>query len=102
MTPEERQAITGLFDRMRDFGALQKDREAEALINQCVRTFPNVSYMLVQSTLTQELALEAANYRLQELEERARILEEELQRPSGFGSFLGGLFAGRSTPDGRK
>ena len=102
MTPEEQQAITGLFDRMRDFSAPEKDREAEALINQCVRTFPDASYMLVQSTLTQEHALEAGNYRLQELEERARILEEKLQRPSGSGSFLGRMFAGRSTPDGRK
>lgn len=51
--------------------------------------------MLVQSTLIQEQALEAANTRLQETEERMRVLEEELQRrPSVSGSFLGGLFGG--------
>ena len=33
MTPEERQLIAGLFDRMRSYGAPDKDREAEALIS---------------------------------------------------------------------
>ena len=56
--------------------------------------------MLVQSTLIQEQALETANARLQEAEERVLELEEELQRRrSGSGSFLGGLFGGRGTTD---
>lgn len=42
MTPQERQLITGLFDRMRGFGAPEKDTEAEALINQSVRALPDV------------------------------------------------------------
>lgn len=100
MTPQERQLITGLFDRVRGFGGPKKDREAEALINQSVRAIPDAAYMLVQSTLIQEQALEAANTRLQETEQRMRELEEELQRrPSGSGSFLGGLFGGRGTAD---
>ena len=72
MTPEERQLITGLFDRMRSYGAPEKDREAEALINQSVRANPDATYMLVQSVLVQEQALEAANNRVLELEEQLR------------------------------
>jgi len=100
MTPEERQLIESLFDRLRSFGRPEKDKQAEALISQSVRAIPDVPYMLVQSTLIQEQVLEAANTRLQEAEERVRGLEEELQRrPSGSGSFLGGLFGGRGTTD---
>ena len=37
MTPQERELITGLFERMRGFGAPAKDSEAEILINHSVR-----------------------------------------------------------------
>ena len=96
MTPDERQLITGLFDRMRAFALPQKDREAEALINQAVRAMPDAPYMLVQSVLVQEQALEAANARVQELEARVRDLEQGAQPQQGGGSFLGGLFGGHA------
>jgi hypothetical protein len=51
VTPEEQQLISDLFDRMRSFGVTVKDREAEVLINQSVRSFPDAPYMLVQSAL---------------------------------------------------
>ena len=54
MTPEERQLIADLFDRMRQYGSPEKDRDAEALINQQVRAIPDATYMLVQSVLVQE------------------------------------------------
>jgi hypothetical protein len=98
MTPEERQLITSLFDRHRRFGRPDKDGEAEALINQSVRTVPDAPYMLVQTTLIQEQALEAAHMRVEELEGQLRDLEEERQKASSSsGSFLGGLFGGRPT-----
>lgn len=97
MTPEERQLISDLFDRMRSFGVPVKDREAEVLINQSVRSFPDAPYMLVQSALVQEQALEQAHARIQDLEENLRALEEKQGRASsGAGSFLGGLFGGRA------
>lgn len=99
MTPDERQLITGLFDRMRAFALAQKDREAEALINQAVRAQPDAPYMLVQSVLVQEQALEAANARIQDLEERVRDLEQGTQPQQGGGSFLGGLFGSGTRPD---
>lgn len=99
MTPEERQLISGLFDRMRSFGVPVKDREAEVLINQSVRSFPDAPYMLVQSALVQEQALEQTHARIQNLEENLRALEEKQGRASsGAGSFLGGLFGGGRAP----
>lgn len=95
MTPEERQMITGLFDRMRSYGTPQKDREAEAVINEGVRSTPDAGYMLVQSVLVQEHALKEAGNRIEDLEEQVRNLRNAGQeRTPESGSFLGGLFGG--------
>ncbi len=75
MNSEERNMISGLFDRMRSFGAPEKDRDAEALIAQSVRAMPDAPYMLVQSVLVQEHALQQAGQRIEELEARVAQLE---------------------------
>jgi hypothetical protein len=100
MTPDERQLISGLFDRMRSNGTVEKDREAESLINQAVRQTPDAAYLLVQSVLAQEHYLQQAASRIEDLEARMRELEDDVaqrQAPAqstGGGSFLGGLFGG--------
>jgi uncharacterized protein len=95
MTPEERQMITGLFDRMRSYGTPQKDREAETVINDGVRSTPDAAYMLVQSVLVQEHALQEAGNRIKDLEEQVSTLRNAGQeRAPESGSFLGGLFGG--------
>ena len=95
MTPEERQLVTGLFDRMRNFGNPEKDRDAEALISERVRAMPDAPYMLVQSVLVQEQALQQAEARIRDLEDQVRDMESSQSRaPASGGSFLGGLFGG--------
>jgi hypothetical protein len=95
MTPEERQLITGLFDRMRSYGSPEKDREAETIINQSMRAMPDAPYILVQSVLVQEHALQEAGNRIRELEEQVQSLQGAGQaRAPGSGSFLGGSPAG--------
>lgn len=103
MTPEERQLITGLFDRMRSYGAPEKDREAETLITQSLRANPDAPYMLVQSVLVQEQALHAANDRVQELEDQLRATQgAEQPRGARSGSFLGGgIWGGRRGEEAR-
>ena len=102
MNTDERQLITSLFERMRNYGAPDKDREAEALINQQLRANPEASYMLVQSVLVQEQTLEAANNRVLELEEQLRGVEEgDRSRSSRSGSFLGGFWGGRRSEEAR-
>ena len=95
MTPDERQMITGLFDRMRSYGTPEKDREAETVITEAVRSTPDAAYMLVQSVLVQEHALQEAGNRIKGLEEQVRSLQGAGQaRAPESGSFLGGLFGG--------
>lgn len=96
MNSDERQLITDLFDRMAGHGLAEKDAQAAALISERVRAMPDAPYMLVQSVLVQEMALQQADERIRALE--AQVSEMEQQRvpaaSSGGGSFLGGLFGG--------
>src|SRR5262245_7998465 len=102
MNADERQLITQLFERMRNYGAPEKDREAEALINQSVRANPDAIYMLVQSVLVQEQALEAANARLRDLEEQLRSMEGGDRSRSGrSGGFLSGYWGSRAAEEPR-
>lgn len=97
MTPDERQLITDLFERMRGYGTPEKDRDADQLINQQVRANPDAAYMLVQSVLVQEQALQAANDRVLELEEQLRGMEQP--RSARSGSFLGSVWGNNSRRD---
>lgn len=100
MTPDEHQLISGLFERMRALGPVDKDRDAESLIMQSVLGTPDAAYKLVQSVLVQESALDEAARRIEQLEQRIQQLESGAQqaRPSS-GGFLGGLFGGsKPTP----
>ena len=100
MNADERQLITQLFERMRNYGGPEKDREADALINQLVRANPDAVYMLVQSVLVQEQALEATNARVQELEEQLRSLEEsDKSRGARSGGFFSGYWGSRGAQE---
>ena len=43
MSPDERQLIADLFERMRSFGPVDKDRDADTLIVQAVRATPDAA-----------------------------------------------------------
>ena len=74
MTPEERQLVTGLFDRLQNIEPVAKDRDADQLIRDAVRQVPDAPYLLVQAVLVQEQALRQADARIRELEERVATL----------------------------
>jgi hypothetical protein len=68
MTPQERQLIDDLFDRLSKVESTPRDAEATASIAQGLRRAPNAVYPLVQTVLLQDEALRRANSRIQELE----------------------------------
>ncbi len=88
MTPEERQMLGGLFDRINAASATPRDPQAEAFINDAVRAMPFAPYVLAQTVLVQQHALEAAAQRVAELE--AASQHAAAQQPEQ-GSFLGNL-----------
>src|SRR5262245_41157021 len=70
MTPEERNQVTELFERLATLENNPRDREAERLIQDGLRYAPNAPYTMVQTVLIQDEALKRADNRIRELETR--------------------------------
>ncbi len=68
MTPQERQLVDDLFDRLSKLEGAPREPDAAAAIAQGLRSAPNAVYALVQTVLLQDEALKRANSRIQELE----------------------------------
>ena len=68
MTPQERQLVDDLFDRLAKVEGTPRDPAALAAIAQGLRSAPNAVYALVQTVLVQDEALKRANSRIGELE----------------------------------
>jgi hypothetical protein len=81
MTPQERQLIDDLFDRLSKVESSPRDPDALAAISQGLRRAPNAVYSLVQTVLLQDEALKRANSRIQELEAQGA---GEQQQSGGF------------------
>lgn len=89
MSPEERQLLANLFERVKGAANAPRDKEAEAFISDAVGQQPYAPYLMAQTVIVQEEALKAAASRIQELE--AQAAEHEKNREAGSTSFLGGL-----------
>ncbi|QGM44889.1 DUF2076 domain-containing protein [Methylocystis heyeri] len=95
MSPEERQLLAGLFERIKNAASSPRDQEAESFINEQVKAQPSAPYLLAQTVIVQDFALQSANQKLQQLEARLRELESA---PKPSTSFLGGLLGGGAQP----
>ena len=84
MTPQERQLIEELFDRLASVESMPRDPEATAVIAEAMRRAPNAVYTLVQTVLLQDEALRRAGERIEELEQQSRAAAA----PAPQGSFL--------------
>jgi uncharacterized protein len=97
MTPQERELITTLFDRLAALENAARDPDAERAIAEGLARAPHAIYPLVQTVLVQDEALKAANARIEELE--AALGEPEPARPQGFlDTMRESLFGRRETP----
>ncbi len=95
MTPQERDVLLPLLDRLRQTRVGDKDADADQLIRQAVQAQPDAPYILAQTVLMQDYALHAAQDRIHALEQQLSQSHGQEQRSSG-GGFLGSLFGGRS------
>jgi hypothetical protein len=90
MTPQERQLIDDLFDRLSKLEGTPRDPDAVAAMAQGLRAAPNAVYALVQTVLVQDEALKHANSRIQELE--AGGAPEQNQSGGFLDSMRGAIF----------
>lgn len=95
MTSEEEQLLRGLAERVNHAQVGEKDSGAEQFIQQNIGSNPDALYILAQTTLVQEYALNQARMQMADL--RAQ-LEQAKQTPPPAkpgGSFLGSLLGHR-------
>ncbi len=105
MSPEERQLLTALFERVRNAAATPRDRDAEQLVEQSTREQPYAAYYLAQAVIVQEKGLEAAASHIKELEERIRQLEADQSdnhKAEQGGGFLSSIFGSSQPPQQRQ
>jgi hypothetical protein len=84
MTPQERELIADLFDRLAQLERQPRDPEAERTIREGLSRAPNAVYALVQSVLVQDEALKAANSHIADLEEQLDSGQRRPQEQRGF------------------
>ena len=97
MTPQERQLVDDLFDRLSKVESAPRDPDAIAAIAEGLRKAPNAVYALVQTTLLQDEALKRANSRIQELEAGSA---GEQHRSGGFLDSMRDTVFGQNQPRG--
>jgi hypothetical protein len=71
MTDEERQLIQTLADHVKNAPAPQVDRDADTLIRQTIGARPDALYILTQTVLIQEMALNQAKQQIEQLKQQA-------------------------------
>jgi uncharacterized protein len=99
MTPQERELITQLFDRLATLENAPRDPDAERAIEEGRARAPHAIYPLVQTVLVQDEALKAANAKIEELEAQLGEPGPEPQRPKGFlDTMRDNLFGRGETP----
>jgi hypothetical protein len=91
MTPEEKNLISGLFDRLAQANTQAKDAEAEELIRSRVAQNPSAAYLLAQSTLVMQQALANAQTRIADLDKQLNEAKAGQKAPPSGGSFLSGV-----------
>src|SRR5258706_11488678 len=97
MTPQERQLVDDLFDRLSKVESAPRDPDAVAVINEGLRKAPNAVYALVQTVLLQDEALKRANARIQEMVAHGG---PEQQQSGGFLDSMRDTIFGQGQPRG--
>jgi uncharacterized protein len=88
MTPQEKDLVTQLLDRVKQVDTSGKDPEADALIRRGLQEKPDAPYVLAQTVLIQDMALNDAQRRIADLERQLAEAKAAPQRPT---SFLGNV-----------
>ena len=92
MTPQEEQLLNSLAERVNQTQLQEKDPDAEALLNRELGGNQDALYILAQSVLVQNIALEQAKAQVTQLQQQ---VQQARQQPARATSFLGNLLGHR-------
>jgi uncharacterized protein len=97
LTPQEEQLLNSLIERVNQTQLQEKDPDAEALINQKLGPNPDALYMLAQTVLVQNIALDQAKAQIGQLHQQVQQQQQRPQ-PAHTTSFLGRLLGEHDQP----
>ena len=100
MTPQERQLVADLFERLAALENEPRDPEAEQAIREGLAKAPHAVYALVQSVLVQDEALKQADAHIRELEAALQGGPEASGQPKGFLDNMRDALFGHGEPHG--
>jgi len=92
VTSQEEQMLDSLVERVNQTQLTEKDPDAEAFLQRGFSGNPDAVYILAQSVLVQNIALEQAHAQLAQAKEQ---LQQQAQQPAKATSFLGSLLGHR-------
>jgi hypothetical protein len=95
MTPQERQLVSQLFDRLEKLEGSHRDPDAERAVADGFDRAPNAAYALVQTVLVQDEALKRANAHIEDLEAQLSGGAVQEQGGGGFLDNMRGMMSGR-------
>jgi hypothetical protein len=95
VTPQEEQLLNSLVDKINQTQLQEKDPDAEALLNRGMGSNPDALYIMAQTVLVQNIALEQAQAQVQQLQQQA---QQARQQPAHATSFLGSLLGRHDSP----
>lgn len=95
MTTQEQQMLQDLTDRINNTQLAEKDLEAENYLRDTLGRNPDALYILAQTTLVQQYALEQAQKQIADLKAQAQT---QAQQPKHTTSFLGNLLGRNDEP----
>lgn len=92
MTPQEQQLLVSLTQRVNQTQLQEKDPDAENLLGRELGANPDALYILAQTVLVQDIALQQARAQVTQLQQQ---LQQARQQPAHATSFLGRLLGDR-------
>ena len=98
MTAQEQQMIQSLADRINNTPLAEKDPDAEQFLQQALGRNPDALYILAQTTLVQQYALEQAQKQLADARAQLEQQRQLAQQPRHASSFLGNLLGRNDDP----
>jgi hypothetical protein len=98
MTAQEQQMLQGLADRINQTQLADKDMDAEQLIQQTLGRNPDALYVMAQTILVQQYALDQAQKQLADARAQLDQARQQAAEPKHASSFLGNLLGRHDEP----
>src|SRR5271170_6310482 len=99
MTPQESTMLNDLVRKIQETQLQEKDDEAEEFLQRGLAGNPDALYILAQTVLVQNIALDQAKAQIQQLQQQLQQAQSQAQapQPAHATSFLGSLLGRHDT-----